>query len=177
MPLTLSKSSRYWFFDSAKVTRLITVGQVRALSKIGAFVRQRARTSMRKRKGASKPNTPPSVQIGTLRNMLFFAYDPTAQTVVIGPVGLGRNIVPGLHEFGGSQTLQKTLYSIRTANSQRQADAYREKVKAGQIVPTPKAKRTVVASYPARSYMGPAMEKEIAAKTFDRAFAGTFGPG
>jgi hypothetical protein len=74
----------------------------RALSKAGAFVRQRAKTSMRKRKAISEPGAPPSAHSGELRKLLFFAYDERSDSVVIGPVVFRAGVVPGLLERGGT---------------------------------------------------------------------------
>lgn len=94
------------FFDRALVRREVGKLNAAALSKIGSFVRTRARTSMRRRKSASAIGSPPSVhsrdKVATLRNILF-AYDRANMSVVIGPVRLNgsQGTVPALHEFGG----------------------------------------------------------------------------
>lgn len=81
-----------------KVTRL-------ALSNFGAYVRQRAKTSMRKRPGASAPGTPPNAHVGLIRKAMVFRYDPREQSVAIGPVPdsgrLGGNDALGALEHGG----------------------------------------------------------------------------
>ncbi len=65
---------------------------IRVLSKIGAFVRTRARSKLRRRKVSSAPGSPPSVhsrdQFLTLRNILFFS--DGANAVIIGPVGFNQ---------------------------------------------------------------------------------------
>jgi len=72
------------------------------LSKFWAFVRQRARTSIRKRKGTSQPGSPPYSHVGLLRKFILFAYEPARQSVVIGPVLLreGSDVLR-LPEQGG----------------------------------------------------------------------------
>ncbi|MEO0511798.1 MAG: hypothetical protein AAF108_02760 [Planctomycetota bacterium] len=64
------------FFDRPAVQRAIDPARRRALSKAGAFVRQRAKTSMRKRRGTSRPGQPPFAHEGSLRRMVLFGYDP-----------------------------------------------------------------------------------------------------
>jgi hypothetical protein len=103
------------FFDRAKVVQMTEDRELRALSRIGAFVRRRARTAiLRRRKRVSSPGEPPSVHstddVATLRNILF-AYNRGSQSVVIGPVklnqlntkaeGLGSQPVPSIMEHGG----------------------------------------------------------------------------
>ena len=73
------------FFNRDKVMRSVDAGTRKVLSKFGAFVRQRARTSIRKRKGTSPPGSPPYSHVGLLRKFILFAYDPQRKSVVIGP--------------------------------------------------------------------------------------------
>lgn len=130
------------FFDRAHVVREVGKANAKALSKAGAFVQRRARSSMRRRKAASPPRTPPSAHSKdkhrTLKNILF-AYEPSRQSVVIGPVLLNGEggSVPALHEFGGSKAIRVTQ---------------RHK---GQKVRVVKQ-----ATYPARPFMGPALAAE-----------------
>jgi hypothetical protein len=51
------------FFDRAKVKNAVDAGTRRVLSRFGAFVRTRARTSIRKRKGTSPPGGPPHAHV------------------------------------------------------------------------------------------------------------------
>ncbi|MGL5097509.1 MAG: hypothetical protein ACRDD1_18120 [Planctomycetia bacterium] len=79
-------------------------GVKRAFSKYGAYVRQTAKTSMKKRKGASAPGTPPNAHKGDLRKLIFFAYDPKMKTVIVGPTlfrASGLPTVPETNEKGG----------------------------------------------------------------------------
>ena len=91
------------FFDREKVKRSVDAGTRRVFSKFGAFVRQRARTSIRKRKGTSAPGQPPYSHVGLLRRFIFFAYDQGRRSVVIGPT-LTRDDseAPRLLEHGGA---------------------------------------------------------------------------
>ncbi|MEZ6193753.1 MAG: hypothetical protein R3C45_21125, partial [Phycisphaerales bacterium] len=92
------------FFDKKTVRDKVDVGTRRVLSRFGAFVRRTARSSIRKRKRISKPGEPPSSHIGLLKKFIFFGYDPSARSVVIGPVRLsqkGRGEAPALLEHGG----------------------------------------------------------------------------
>jgi hypothetical protein len=95
------------FFDREKIKRSVDAGTRRVLSKFGAFVRQRAKTSIRKRKGTSAPGQPPYSHVGLLRRFIFFAYDQGRRSVVIGPT-LTRDDseAPRLLEHGGA-TVQR----------------------------------------------------------------------
>jgi hypothetical protein len=96
------------FFDRELIVKKVKDAGKTSLSKAGAFVRQRAKTSIRKRKKVSTPGSPPSSHVGLLRNMIYFFYDEANQSVVVGPQilnGAKRNgsvVTPELMEFGGT---------------------------------------------------------------------------
>jgi hypothetical protein len=101
------KAAKEGFFDRKKVMDAVGRGKRKVLSKFGSFVRQRARSSIRKRKGISAPGSPPSSHVGLIRRFLFFSYDADRDSVVIGPARLGGTVdpdaLPAL-EYGGPST-------------------------------------------------------------------------
>jgi hypothetical protein len=121
-----------FFFDRKAVTDAMDKASKKALSKAGAFIRQTAKSSMRKRKKASAPGSPPSVHVGTLKKLLYFAYDPAQRSVVIGPQAFAKGEAGPLNEFGGR--------ALRRDRRTRQ-------------------KHTV--TYPPRPFMAPALAKEL----------------
>jgi hypothetical protein len=119
------------FFESAAVLQKVDAATRKVLSKFGAFVRTTAKHSIRKRKAASAPGSPPSSHVGTLKRLIFFGYDLSARSVVIGPAPFRSTVeAPPLLEYGGT--------------------ASRTDAKG----------RRVLARYRARPFMGPAFEKE-----------------
>jgi len=128
---------KHVFFDRKKVIDRTDRTTRRVLSRFGAFVRQTARRSIRKRKRISQPGKPPSSHVGLLKRRIFFGYDRDRDSVVVGPAPLnqrspyGSTTVPELLEEGGR---------------------VRRREKGGQ---------TEVLHYKARPYMGPAFEKEL----------------
>ena len=119
------------FFDRPAVANALEQGNKRALSKIGAFIRQRARTSIRKRKKASDPGQPPSSHVGFLKKGILFAYDAASKSVVVGPIlSSSQSGAPERLEYGGT----------------------------GVVGPKKKPR---VAKYPARPYMRPAFMAEL----------------
>lgn len=102
------------FFDRAEIDKKVAAGQKKALGKFGAFVRTRARSSIRKRKRVSLPGQPPSSHVGTYKNLIFFAYDPVAESVVIGPVKFKKGNVPALLEHGGPAVRKGPSGNLRT---------------------------------------------------------------
>ena len=100
------EAAKRGFFDRAAVQKSVDKATRKVFSKFGAFVRQRARTSIRKRKGTSPPGGPPYSHVGLLRRFIFFAYDAQKKSVVIGPT-LTRegSTAPRLLEHGGDGTV------------------------------------------------------------------------
>jgi hypothetical protein len=95
------------FFDREKVKRSVDAGTRKVLSKFGAFVRQRAKTSIRKRKGTSPPGAPPYSHVGLLRKFILFAYDAQRRSVVIGPTLTKEGSqAPRLLEHGGDAVIE-----------------------------------------------------------------------
>jgi len=88
------------FFDAPKVIRAVTKTEHRVLSRFGAIVRRRAKTSIGKRKATSDPGDPPSSHTGWLKRMIFFGFDLRTRSVVVGPQLYGRGNADAL-EFGG----------------------------------------------------------------------------
>ena len=122
------------FFDKAKVIRAVDKARRAVLSKAGAFIRTAARSSIRRRKGPSQPGKPPSSHTGLLKKFIYFGYEPTSDSVVIGPVRLNKpGAAPSVLEHGGKTVIRKR--------------------RRGRIV-----RRRV--SIEARPYMAPALEKE-----------------
>jgi len=104
--------TRSMFFDRAKVKGAVDAATAKVLSKFGAFVRQRARSSIRQARGSSRPGEPPHGHVGLLRRLILFGYDAQRQTVVIGPMPLRQGSdAPRLLEFGGTARRgSKTLH-------------------------------------------------------------------
>jgi hypothetical protein len=120
LTVQLAKGS---FFDSERVLRGMAIARRKALSKAGAFVRTRARSSIRRRKTISQPGAPPSGHVGTYRQLIFFAYDKGSDSVVVGPTLFRPNSeVPQLLEHGGvtlrlgrNRKMHRAVYRARPA--------------------------------------------------------------
>lgn len=123
------------FFDRQRVIESIDEASRKSLSKAGAYIRQRARSSMRRRKRSSNPGQAPTVREGSLKRLLFFAWDQGSRSEVVGPAGFKNSMVPEVLEYGGVTTI------VRRKNGRLE----RVQVK---IAPRP--------------YMAPALEREKA---------------
>jgi len=154
------------FFDRAKVRNAVDRATRRALSKAGADIRRTAKTSIKsalkpkrppaglrgdklkkwfasdRARRSSKPGQPPRSHTGLLKRRIFFAFEPSNVSVVIGPEKLrsvkGRD-VPHSLEFGGNVVVEER----RLRRNQK------------PIV----VKRSVMIA--PRPYMGPALALEI----------------
>jgi hypothetical protein len=131
------------FFDRQVVIDAIGKSAAASLSKIGAFLRTRAKSSMPKRKAPAAPGMPPSRHEGSLARFLFFSWDPGSRSIVVGPEKLDKpGDVPRLMEFGGTVD-RKSKHGTRLLN------------------------------YRPHPYMGPALDAEIKAGTMPQAFRGS----
>ncbi len=106
--MTLRIDVKSMFFDRRAVIDALGSANVKALGRGGAFIRRRAKSSIRKRKRVSRPGEPPSSHVGTLRNLIYFGFDTGRQSVVIGPTPLGTvGRVPPILEYGGPSIVRK----------------------------------------------------------------------
>ena len=112
--LTLSQV-KAGFFDRQAVLSATTRAEGQVLSRFGAFVRQRARTSIKARHAISRPGAPPSSHVGLLKQFILFAYDATRRSVVIGPARLNAKTgdAPRLLEYGGSAVRLRQGHVVR----------------------------------------------------------------
>ncbi len=170
------------FFDAEAVMKSMDRKERQALSKMGAFTRRRAKSSLRYRNAASLPGSPPSVHRGAftrtkinkktgekktqkaspLRELLFFGVN--GKSVVIGPALFRRsNTVVQALEKGGDVVTSKPAPAPerQKAKSTAQAEAYRRKILDGSII-VPKRERIRATVHIAkRPTMVPAMEAEL----------------
>lgn len=157
------KAATKLFFDRPKVRSAVDKGTRQALSKFGAFVRQRARTSIRKRKGVSQPGQPPFSHKGILRRGILFGFDPVAKSVVIGPVLAGsQSGAPETLEYSGPAQIRELVpRGTRHAASRAQAQAYGRLIREGRVATPSRAYRLKTIYVRHRPYMGPAFRAEL----------------
>lgn len=102
------------FFTAEKVMRAVDRATRQSLSRFGAFVRSDARHSIRKRKKASAPGQPPTSRTGLLKRHIYFAYDATKKSVVIGAArlnGVAGEAAPRVLEHGGTVGVKRRFGS------------------------------------------------------------------
>lgn len=178
-------SVRESFFDSKKVVAEVSAKDRKAQSKMGAFVRRRAKSLLRYRKKPSPPGSPPSVHrtdsftrttvnrktgeaktrgTSPLKELLFFAYDASTKSTVIGPAIFRRSpaLIEAL-EKGGEITATRAVKTVRgrKASSRAQAESFRRKVQDGSIVLPKQARERVTIRVAKRPTMAPALAAEL----------------
>lgn len=97
--------------EHKKVVDRVRQGEYNAVKNEANFLRGVARRSMRKRKKASAPYTPPSVHTGQLKNFLWAAAEKGRRIgAVVGPTLWGKarvagssKTVPEILEYGGDK--------------------------------------------------------------------------
>lgn len=143
------------FFDRSAVDKAVDRALKKTLSKFGAFVRQRARSSIRTRKATSKPGSPPTNRLGLLKKGILFGYEAATQNVVIGPAAFRSNpTAPALLEKGGTRQGHGEVIFI-TADPGRDVQ--------GRFVSRGKRRIKLDGAivYKARPYMKPAFDAEL----------------
>jgi hypothetical protein len=145
---------KHLFFDRQTVVNAVDKAKRQALSRAGAFIRTAAKSSIRSRKGAAPPGQPPHSHTGLLKRFIFFGYDPSTESVVVGPAKLNRPTgAPHILEFGGGVVAKKPLL-VPVGNTGRDRKG---RFTARRLRRIPAGTRL---KYEPRPFMGPALEKE-----------------
>ena len=173
--LTISINTEL-FFDRKRVSDAVDRGTRRAMSKGLAFIRKRATSSIRKTQISSRAGEPPRSHSAnptvSIRNIQF-QYDPASKSGICGPVKLnGRarlvrpaKTLPATLEFGGPVAFRRGALIERSTRNRPGLDS------GGRFTRVSSSGRYYVVTrafgkmYRARPFMGPALEKEVAAGT------------
>lgn len=193
MAFTLDVKVKEAFFDRAKVVAAIDARERRALSRIGAFIRRRARTDILRRtapagarlpvgrdvrgrfksngRRAAAPGMPPLVRsrdrYATLRNIQF-GLGPSGQSVVIGPIGIPEKRL----RSSSAQTVPELMEFGGTSSVvEFSFNDGKDWTPAEPADKSEAIKRSRRATYHKHPFMGPALAKEVAAGTVIDAFA------
>lgn len=105
---TVGYQLKNFFFDRERVLKQLDKKRVRAMSKIGSFIRRKGRNLTRARKSTSAPGKPPHTKTKEEPNLrtIFFGLEPGNKTLVVGPVRTHTAYsVPALMEHGGTVDL------------------------------------------------------------------------
>jgi hypothetical protein len=150
------------FFDRQKIIDKTTRATRKILSKFGAFVRTRSKSSIKKAKKSSVVGSPPKGKVGKLKKSILFSFDPSTESVVIGPINLDTQYInnngkpvsgnaASVLESGGKIQVMEGLIkdywkriNIRAKNQQQYSEI---RVRTVSIGPRP--------------FMGPAFQSEL----------------
>lgn len=101
------------FIDRKGVVSLVSKRRRAAMARVGGLIRTISRRSLRVRKGISAAGSPPHSHTRILRDGIYFTYDKSADTVVIGPVPAPSRgyDVPATLEAGGRVTQEMVRMS------------------------------------------------------------------
>lgn len=123
------------FFDRPGVMNKIHEGESKLFNRVGGYARRVIKTSMRpggKKQKTSSPGEPPRAQTGLLKKFIFYNYDKSTHSVVIGPMVLNRRgstgEVPRVLEFGGTATgsvIKKVIHNNGRPKIIRQTFKYK----------------------------------------------------
>jgi hypothetical protein len=120
------KKAKEGFFDRAAVLNAVDKATLQVMSKFGAYVRRSARRSIYKRPRVSRPGKPPSSHLGILRDKVFFSWDASRRSLIVGPVLAGsRTGAPEILEYGGeAEIVKREKGGTKTARVQIAARPY-----------------------------------------------------
>jgi hypothetical protein len=157
------------FFDRPAVVAALGRARTKALSRAGAFVQRRARSSMRRRKKSSAPGQPPSAHSTSNRTLktILFAFDGRVDRMIVGPEELNqvedtimaRTTVPALHEFGETALIleKRWVPNVGQPSRWRRMDRRR----SVRLYDNGREEtRRRAAQYPKRPFMAPALKAE-----------------
>jgi hypothetical protein len=111
----VSDGRRGTFLETSKVGALMAKRTEAGLSRFGAFVWRRAKSSIKdgQNKGrVSLPGRPPLGHTRALRSRILFALDRAAQSVVIGPTPYRDGTGAQALEEGGTQAVVKNGHVV-----------------------------------------------------------------
>jgi len=108
-----------FFFDRAVVLDLIDKAAVKGLGYFGAVVRLTAKRSIKNAKNFfdhSRAGNPPKSHVGTLKRMIYYAWDPSTRSVVIGPqLFTPMTGAPETLEYGGNAFIKSKKKTVHIA--------------------------------------------------------------
>ena len=128
----LITSFRSEFRETARVLATFTAQARRAIYAQARYIQKSARNSMKSGTPSkpSRPGSPPHAVTGLLKRFLFFSWDSSSQSMVIGPAGFKKDTgAPRILEEGGDTTAH-VFYGSK-------AGGYKFKEKRIHVAPRP----------------------------------------
>ena len=133
-PLRMNRPGIRLSFDGNRIVRRCERASQSILMRAGAFIRRRARSSIRKRKRISAPGKPPSSHTGRLKGLILFGYDRGSESVVIGPRTTGNRDQAGeTLEHGKTVRNRRRRRRIRYRARPFMGPALKAEIDAGKL--------------------------------------------
>jgi hypothetical protein len=105
------------FFDREKVIKAVGIADKKVLSAQGQEVQYQAKGMLWPAKGPSSPGNPPHMHMGLIKKLLYFSYDFSSKSVVIGPAIIDRPTgAPSTLEYGGDAKMQDIVWKTKSGN-------------------------------------------------------------
>lgn len=165
------------FFSVDKIQNALDRKEAKALGKVGAYVRRRARSSLRRRKRVSRPGQTPSVHTSGFNSLkaIFFFHDKRRSSVTIGILKLNRQRslatssqpLPNLMEFGGTMMIPE--YQNRDGEWRQESKRSRRRQSSSARNIRKRVRRVRVQ---ARPVMSKALSAEVNRGTIPEAYRG-----
>ena len=174
MRVTFKMTTTDGFFNAPMMEKAVNKARMKMLSKAGAFVQRRARSSMRRitgKKNKGKPSAagkPPNAHSPAKLSLktILFKYDAKRDAMLVGPIKFnaiartvsGRTTVPSLHEYGQTAIIyeERWVAPWGKPSEWRRVNSKRKQKKS----PENWEKRTRKVKYPKRPFMAPALKAE-----------------
>lgn len=161
-------------FHRRSVERRTNATAVSSLHQAAAYLRTTARRSIRQSKKAALPGQPPHTRSGQIRRAILFAVDKQNLTAWVGPSATLISDIAKYHEFGGVQTIKSKRRNYQPGKA-GPVDVHNGKPRFAKLRTAKQVERArfidrVVwpdssllkrRKYPARPFMGPALDASI----------------
>ena len=179
------------FFNRHAIEAKVDAYKDSELARLGAYTRQRMKSSLKYRKKSSAPGQPPTVhrkgfkrktvnrktgaetvrETSPLKELIFFAKTPQG-SVVVGPAKFGNRpgVVPPTLEKGGPAVIVEPVPRAKGRKATpRQSLTFRQGIALGTIVIPPREKKYKTIRIAPRPFVRPAGEAEARAGKFRKA--------
>jgi len=171
----LEKASKFNFFDRMQVIRFVDEKERNSMNRIGSRIKLTAQRSMRPNKpnkkgvtSPSKPGKPPkrTGSMGEKLSKIWYTYDRIKHRVIVGPLKFNWDAfpeatVPETHEFGKTVSIYEAEFRIfgGAYGATRWLQVGRKGKQRALANGNRVRKRSL--NYPARPFMGPALDKNM----------------
>lgn len=97
------------FLDHDSVLKAMDRAHRKGLNRLGGYIRKTAKNSIKRKNTTSHPGNPPHARqdASPLKTLLFYTYDRSTKSVLVGPAALGAAHAPPALEYGGPTMVRR----------------------------------------------------------------------